>query len=345
MQSQKNKGAMNRYSGPYGSYPLIFIFFLLWSVLLSSLFMPGADAVIVDRIVAIVNSHVITLSQLEKRARPFLRQYIKEDMSPEEKAQIKQTIYAKILPQMIDDYLVEQEIERLGITVSDAEVEHAIDNICKNNGITRQELAEKLKQDGSSLKKYKKQVADQIERARLINAQVQSKIVITDEQVRSYLKGDSESSDYGGPYYILDHICVVPEDDTPSAKEAARKRAEEALNALESGQDFEEVARRYSSRLPIASEVRLGVFSLDEMSPAIKKAVERMKPGSYSEVIETPMGFQILKLVGISNSKEEDIDPTLMEETRQKLYNQEINQRFQDWLNELRSKSAIRILL
>ena len=305
----------------------------------------AAQAVIVDRIVAIVNSHVITLSQLEKRARPYLREYLSEDMSPEEKAQVKQTIYSKILPQMIDDYLVEQEIERLGISVSDQEVDHAIENVCRNNGITVQELEEKLKQDGTSMEEYRKQVATQIERARLINSQVQSKIVITDEQVRAYLRGENSSSEYGGPYYILDHICVVPESNAPSAQAAAEQKAEEALKALEDGEDFAEVAKKYSSPVPIASELRLGVFSLDEMSPSIKKAVEDLKPGSFSGVIETPMGFQILKLVGISSSKEENIDPALMEETRHKLYNQEINQRFQDWLNELRSKSAIRILL
>ncbi len=304
-----------------------------------------ANSVIVDRIVAIVNSHVITLSELEKRARPYLREYLNEDMSPEERAQVKQTIYAKILPQMIDDYLVEQEIERLGISVSDQEVSQAIENICRNNGITMQELEEKLRQEGTSMEEYRKQVATQIERARLINSQVQSKIVITDEQVRAYLKGDSSSSEYGGPYYILDHICVVPESDTPAARAEARKKAEEALKALEEGEDFADVARRYSSKMAIASDLRLGVFSLDEMSPSIKKAVEDLKPGTFSQVIETPMGFQILKLVGISSSKEEEIDPALMEETRHKLYNQEINQKFQDWLNELRSKSAIRILL
>ncbi len=304
-----------------------------------------AHAVIVDRIVAIVNSHVITLSQLEKRARPYLQEYLSEDMSPEEKARVKQTIYAKILPQMIDDYLVQQEIEKLGISVSDQEVDKAIENICRSNGITMQELQEKLRQDGTTMKEYRKQVATQIERARLINSQVQSKIVITDEQVRAYLKDDTGPSNYGGPYYILDHICVVPESNTPSALMDAKKRANEALAALKNGEDFAEVARRYSSRDTVASDLRLGVFSLDEMSSAIRKAVEGLQPGSFSGIIETPLGFQILKLVGISNSKEEEIDPALMEETRHKLYNQEINQRFQDWLNELRSKSAIRILL
>lgn len=312
---------------------------------LNTLLVQPAESVIVDRIVAIVNSHVITFSMLEKRAGPYLKGYLKDDMSPEEKAQVKQTVYAKILPQMIDDYLVSQEIKRLGVTVTDAEVDNAIDSICRNNGITRQVLVEKLNQEGTSLEKYRKQLKIQIERARLISSQVHSKIVITDEQVRAYLQGDSSTSEYGGPYYILDHICVVPESDSSSAKSKARKRAEDALKALEKGDDFKVVADRYSSRVAVASDLRLGVFSVDEMSPSIRKAVEGLKPGGYSDIIETPMGFQILRLVGISNSKEEDIDPALMEEIRQKLYNQQVNQRFEDWLNELRSKSAIRILL
>ncbi len=317
----------------------------LFSGIALTFMVSSARAVIVDRIVAIVNSHVITLSELEKKARPYLQQYIEDSMSPEEKAQMKQTIYAKILPQMIDDYLVQEEIKKLGITVSDAEVENAIDNICANNGITRHELKQKLEQEGTSFEKYKKQLATQIERARLIGSKVQSKVVITDEQVRAYLSSESGNTDYGGPYYVLDHVCVVPEADTSSAKAVARKRAEEALKALKDGENFETVAHRYSSKVPLASDVRLGVFSLDEMSPSLRKAVEELKPGEVSDVIETPLGFQILKLVSISNSKQVDIDPAVMEETRQKLYNQEVNQRFQDWLNELRSKSTIRILL
>ena len=329
----------------YKQLASLIMILVMSSGLLSAIPVQPAEAVIVDRIAAIVNSHVITLSMLEKRAAPYLAEYLKDDMSPEEKVQVRQTVYAKILPQMIDDYLVSQEIERLGITVTDAEVDNAIDSICRNNGITRQVLAEKLRQEGTTFKKYRNQLKTQIERARLINSQVQSKIVITDEQVRSYLQRDSAASEYGGPYYILDHICVVPETDSSSAKSEARKRAEDALKALENGEDFSAVASRYSSHTAVAFDVRLGVFSVDEMSPSIRKAVEDLKPGGYSDVIETPMGYQILRLAGISNSKVEDIDPALMKETRQKLYNEKMNQRFEDWLNELRSKSAIRILL
>jgi len=321
----------------------ICVTFLVVSLLLSTL--DVGQAVIVDRIVAVINGKVITLSELEKRAAPILSKYLNPDMSPEERTEIKQKIYAQILPQMIDDYLVEEEIDRLGIKVTDAEVEATIDNICKSNGLTRQEFEEKLKNDGISMEEYKKQIATQIERLQLVNAEVKSKIVITDEMVKDYLRKQKGSSGYEGPFYILEHICIVPEGDGPLAKEKARKRAEEALKALEDGMPFQEAARRFSSEASVARDIKLGVFSLDEMAPYIREAVKRLSPGEYSGILETPLGFEILRLAGISNAKDEEVDPATMEEVRRKLYNQEINERFQEWLNELRSKSTIRILL
>ncbi len=322
---------------------------LFWIIILVCGFLSSvsfnAHAVIVDRIVAVINGKVITLSELEKRAAPILAKYLDPDMSPEEQAEIKQKIYAQILPQMIDDYLVDEEIDRLGIKVTDAEVEATIDNICKSNGLTRQEFEEKLKSDGISIDEYKKQIATQIERIQLVNAEVKSKIVITDEMVKDYLRRQKGSSGYEGPFYILEHICIVPEGDSSAARERARKRAEEALKALENGMSFQEAARRFSSDVPVAKDIKLGVFSLDEMAPYIKEAVKRLSPGEHSGILETPLGFEILRLAGISNAKDEEVDPATMEEVRRKLYNQEINERFQEWLNELRSKSTIRILL
>ncbi len=305
----------------------------------------SAQAVIVDRIVAVVNGKVITLSELEKRARPILAKYLNPEMTAEERAEMKQKIYAQILPQMIDDYLVEEEIDRLGIKVTDAEVEATIDNICESNGITREEFKEKLQKDGISFEDYKKQIATQIERLQLVNAEVKSKIVITDEMVKDYLRKQNGSSSYEGPFYIIEHICIVPQTNSPSAKEKARKRAQEALKALEEGMSFDEAARKFSSDVPVAREIRLGVFSLDEMAPNIKEVVKRLSPGEHSQVLETSLGFEILRLAGISNAKDETVDQATMEEIRRRLYNQEINERFQEWLNELRSKSTIRILL
>jgi len=321
----------------------LLLVFLSASVLSGAMLVSRTDAIIVDRIVAVVNGQVITLSELERRAQPILNRYISDDLPPEERSRMKQQIYAKILPQMIDDYLVKEEVDRLSISVSDQEAETAIENICRENGFTRQEFEQRLAEDGITIEEYKKQIIQQIERARLINAQVRSKIVVTDEQVREYIEKQNGPMEYEGPFYTLDHICIVPTSNSASAKMQAKQKALQALEALKRGEPFQQVAEQYAKTG--AEGIRLGVFTLDEMAPVIRKAVERLSPGAYSDVIETSMGFQIFKLVQISRSKERKIDPLEMEEVRRKLYNQQIDERFQEWLNGLRSKSTIRILL
>jgi len=303
-----------------------------------------AGAVIVDRIVAIVNGDVITLSELERRAAPILQKYITPDMPPEQRAEARREILARVLPQMIDDKLVDEEIRQLGISVKESEVDGVVQRMCRDSGITIEEFRDRLAQQGMTLEEYKEQVKKQIERARLVNSQVQQKIVITDEQVKEYLrKRKGGSSQYGGPYYRIEQILIVPRGSDGYAKQEARRRAEEALKELRAGAGFEQVARKYSDAGP--DGLSLGVFSMDEMAPVLRNAIEGLEPGEYSEIIETPLGFQILKLAGVSNSKEEEFDPMVMEETREKLYNMEMDSRFQEWLNELRAKSAIRILL
>ncbi len=305
-------------------------------------------AKIVDRIVAVVNGEVITLSELEKRAKPILQQYLKEIKNSAERDEKKKEILAKILPQLIDERLIEREIERLGIQVSDQDVNAALERICKENNLTVDELKDKLAAEGYTLEDYKKEIRDQIERTEVINAQVRAKIVVTNEQVLAYLRehpsGDAALQEEG-PRYVLQHICIVPTDpNDPESVDKAREKAKEALAALKKGEDFAKVAAGYSD-LPSARDGGfLGAFTAKEMAPFVKKAVLKLKPGEYSNIIDTPVGLQIFRLKAIETGTK-DVDQAKMEEIRRMLYRQQINARFEQWLQELRSKSTIRILL
>lgn len=305
-----------------------------------------AYAVIVDRIVAIVNNNVITMSELQAKTYPVMEQYIRQGAPREEVEAEQNTIMARLLPQLIDEILVEKEAKKLGIKVYDKEIEAAIDRICQQNNISRQELDSRMKAEGLSLEKYKKELKKQIERARIINANVQSKIVITDEQVMKFIGKENNSAGYGGPYYTLDHICIIPEDPTSQeSKKKAMEKAEQALAELKSGKDFAEVAREYSDLPSKEQGGRLGVFSMDEMAPFVRDNVSGLSPGEYSRIIDTPAGYQIFKVSNISNKQELNIAPEKIAEIREKLYKIEINEKFEEWLKDLRKKATIKILL
>ncbi len=306
----------------------------------------NASAVIVDRVVAVVNDNVITLSELEKKAEPLFREYITPDMSQDEITERKRQIMAQVLPQLIDDVLVQEEIEKNGLSASDQELEQAIQSICAQNGITREEFAEKLKTQNYTIDEYKQQIKRQIERSRLIQSEVKSKIVVTDDEITNYYANSMGGSSYGGPYYELSMINIAPEDpEDPASKAEAEARAVEAYKKLKDGTPFEEVAAEYSTLASGEEGGKLGKFSADEMDPFIRDIILKLQPGEFSKVIDMPTGYQIFRLDGISSTQDIEVPEADREEIRKQLYNQKMEERFQEWLNELRAKSAIRIML
>ena len=306
----------------------------------------NASAVIVDRVVAVVNDNVITLSELEKKAEPLFHEYITPDMSQDEITERKRQIMAQVLPQLIDDVLVQEEIEKNGLSASDQELEQAIQSICAQNGITREEFAEKLKTQNYTIDEYKQQIKRQIERSRLIQSEVKSKIVVTDDEIMNYYANSMGGSSYGGPYYELSMINIAPEyPEDPASKAEAEAKAVEAYKKLKDGTPFEEVAAEYSTLASGEEGGKLGKFSADEMDPFIRDIILKLQPGEFSKVIDMPTGYQIFRLDGISSTQDIEVPEADREEIRKQLYNQKMEERFQEWLNELRAKSAIRIML
>jgi peptidyl-prolyl cis-trans isomerase SurA len=320
-----------------------FIFFTVLAVLAFEANL--AHGIVVDRIAAIVNGDVITLSELEGWAQPLVQKYTNKEMSKEETEIKRQEILAQVLPQLIDDRLAQEEARKLGIKPGEQEVEMALDQICEDNHITRDQLSAKLVSEGHTLEEYKKEVKQQIERAELINAQVRAKIVITDEQVNEYLKEYPFKNRSNDPLYIMQHICITFEEDDPESKEKARRRIEEAYNALKESKDFEKVAKRYSDLPSGQDDGYLGAFTLKEMAPSVKEAVANLKPGDFSDIVDTQVGWQIFRLKEIVQSGETESDSAQIKEVRKKLYQRQINAQFEEWLRELRSKSNIQILL
>lgn len=304
--------------------------------------MPGPVlGVVCDRVVATVNDQVITLTELEEKARPVLDKYLAEG-DPEAK---KKEILAQILPQVVDEYLVQGEIAKRGIVVGDAEVDAAIERICAENRMGRDDLVARLQEEGLTLEQYRGELKEQIERARLIDAEVRGKIVVTDEQVDAYMRGADARSAGEDARFVIEHIGVVPKDPgDPAARKSARERIDAAYKALKDGKAFSEVAASYSD-FPSGKEGGyLGTFSPKEMAPVVRDAVRDLSPGGYSGVVDTAAGYQIFRLREINLAGETPSDPAKRDEIRQKIYRQQLNARFDEWLGGLRAKSSIRIL-
>ncbi|MBU2488939.1 MAG: SurA N-terminal domain-containing protein [Proteobacteria bacterium] len=301
---------------------------------------PGAGAEVVDRIVAVVNNEVITLSDLNKLYEPVRAEVGKSGYPPEAEEKMLYSIREEILNKMVENKLSDQEIERLGITISNEQVDTAIEGMKSSQRITDDDLRGMLLADGITMEEYRKSIREQLLRSRLMNRQVSSGVVVTEEDVKEYY--DSHAEEFGGKreVHLRQILRRVPEDASRTEKERIRKNVEEARKLLEKGHAFEEVERSHSD---IPGRGDPGFFRVEQLAPELVSALPGMKPGDFSPVLENENGYLVFDLV-----EERETKPTPLEEVRgkieQKLYNQVVDQKYEKWLSSMKESAYIKII-
>ena len=331
-------------------FPLLISGFL-WCLLI---FASPASGEVVDRVVAEVNNEVITLSEIEEEGKGLFRKIALEVPAQDRLSAIEQ-VRKDILRSMIDQKLIEQEAAKQGIMVTNEEIDLMIEQMLQASKITKEQLLDQLEESGVDEASYRSNVATQIYQNKLLNRDVRSKIVITEEAILDYYDTSYTKHIPEGGYYLLqigiDWGETEGDDLTPGVIEqrklSARQRAERVHKLARSGSDFKELARKFSD-LPSAAEGGdIGVFEESEMASYMRSAVTSLNPGEVSAIIETPVGFQFFKLLSSKEGGIVTLAPyaQVKEEIRETLYNQELRKVFEEWIEEIRSEAYIRTSL
>lgn len=327
---------------------------LLWALLTVFTISSSAGAEVVDRVVAEVNDDVITLSEVEEEGQGIFKKIALEVPAQDRLSAVEQ-VRKDILRSLIDKKLIEQEAAKQRITVTDQEVEESFEHVLQANGLAKEELLNQLESNGVTETSYLTNLKSQLYQNKLINRDVRSKIVVTEESILDYYDTSYTKHIPEGGFYLLQIGIGWGEteggDDDPAVieerKQSAGQRAERVHKLARSGSDFKELARKFSD-LPSAAEGGdIGVFEEDEMASYMRSAVTSLMPGGVSDIVETPVGFQFFKLL---SSKEGGIvmqSPyeEVKEEIREKLYQQELRQEFDEWITDIRDSAYIRTSL
>ena len=296
------------------------------------------DRALVNRIVAEVNEDIITLYELNQAAAPYLRRVRAMGRPLSEERQMLYDVREKMLNQLIDHKLTDQEVRRYNISVSEEAIDNAMEGIKKRSLMTDQQLRDSLGKEDMTIDDYRQQIKNQILRSRLVNRQVKSKIVITDEDIRAVY--EQNPSDYGGQkLYRLRQIVVSPS----SGEAQARQKMEMIQAKLDAGEDFAALAQEYSDGPMAQDGGLLGEFKIEDLAAQIRDALQGLKTGDYSPILKTDRGLQIfyiddLKIAAGKSLKE------AKPEIEGQLYDQIVNRKFKNWLSELRERSHIKII-
>ena len=292
----------------------------------------GGAAEVVDRIVAVVNDDIITLQQLNNAVAPYMEKVQNADYPQEKRKKIIYNLKKDMLNRMIERTLADQEAEKYKITVSEAEVDKAIERFQENRSMTRDELEKALEQDGMTFEGYREKIRKELLRPKLISRAVNAKVVVTNAEVEAYFEEHKEK--YSGiKKYKLRNILTE-----------TKEKIERAGTFLENGGDFRQAAEKFSEAPNASDKGYLGVFKTESFSEKLKDHITSCSPGDYTDIIETDRGFQMFYVEDIEKSGGKSLDEA-REEIVETLYDKKASEKFDKWMQSLKENSHIKTML
>lgn len=250
-----------------------------------------------DRIVAVVNTEVITQQELTRRVAQIEAQ-LRQGRVP---APPPEVLQRQVLERMITDRAQLQFARESGLRVDDLTLDRTIARIAEQNKMTLADFRRALERDGLSYDRFREDIRNEITLTRLREREVDQKIQVSEAEVDNLLAEQKAAPAGAGPgvEYNLSHILVrVPENASPEQIETRRQRAESALKQVRGGTDFREVAVSFSDAPDSLQGGSLGWRPQDRLPELFATALAKMKPGDVSEVLRSPAGFHIVKLAG-----------------------------------------------
>jgi len=303
----------------------------------------AAEAAVVDRIVAVVNEDIITLYDIETVLRPMVNNLKAQGLSPERDRQVVANLRSEMLDNLINTKLTEQEVKRYKITVTEEEIDNHLRQFKQRKSLTDDNFRALLAQEGMTIEEYRKEVRLQIQRTKLVNREVRSKVVITQAEIKDYY--EKNRSKYGGgtQYYLWNLFVKLPPNPIPAERQTAQALLGEALQELKRGRSFEELARLTAEGTKGIQGSELGLFRADELTPQLREVVRGMKPGQVSPVVESDFGYQVVYVQRVQDTAAKPLDQ-VESEIQDILFRERVDSRFTSWLADLRKRSVIKIM-
>jgi peptidyl-prolyl cis-trans isomerase SurA len=253
----------------------------------------------------------------------------------------KQARRREILDTLIAEKLLEQEIKKLRIEVTDAEVERVIENIKTQRNIDEQRLEAALAQQGLTLAEYREGLKKQLMKAKIIQLKVKNRVQVSDQDVKSTYAAQQRLNAADFKVRARHILFLVPkgQDDGP-----ARIKAEKALSRVMAGEDFATVAAEVSEGPSKKNGGSLGVFGRGEMVPEFERAAFTAEPGKPIGPIRSPFGWHLI-LVEERIAGEAAPLEAIEDDLRNRLYEEEVERVFNSYIEDLKKQAHIEVRL
>jgi peptidyl-prolyl cis-trans isomerase SurA len=254
-----------------------------------------ANEVELDRVSAIVNSGVV----LESDVKSLIKTIKLQAKQNEQSLPSDQALRTQIMDKLINDSLILQMGERMGVQISDAQLDETLTNMAKDNKLTLEQFRLSLVKDGENYEKYRENVRTELISGEVRRASMRRRIYISPQEV-SNLMTAMKAQTSNDEEYNLGHILIeFPAQPTQSDMNAAKSRAEKVIELLNSGSDFTKIAIASSGDSNALEGGDMGWKNINEMPTLFSELVDGKEKDAIFGPIRTGLGFSIVKIIDI----------------------------------------------
>lgn len=283
----------------------------------------------VDRVLATVGNEIITLSDYQ--------QFVKTMWKTANEDVVDETL----LKQLIEERIILQEAERKGIEASDTEVNSRIEEFKDQNGLSSEDLEMFLREEDMSMNSYRELIKEKIILSKLINEDVDSKVVIMDREIKEFY--NTHRKNYlSSPEKVEIKAIFLRLQEDPSVTEITdlKRKALRIAARLSDGDSFEKLVDECSDE-PLKSQGgMLGKFIRGTLVLPLEEKAYSMKKGEISEPIWVSDGVYILKLINKGDEIFKSVDE-VKGEISNILYMQKREKLFNEWIKTLWERASV----
>lgn len=253
---------------------------------------PPERTTLVDRILAVVNTEVITQFDLSERVARAVRELRTRSIPAPNDAELRK----QVLERMILEHVQLQLARETGLQIDDLQLDATIGRIAESNNMPLTEFRRTLERDGIPFNKFREEVRTEIILARLREREVDNKISVAESEIDNFMIDQTQAKN-PSVEYNLSHILIrLPEQARPEQITQQRSRADEAVKRIKAGADFAQVVATYSDATDALEGGNMGWRTGDRLPELFAGAAAGLKVGEISEVLRSPAGFHILRL-------------------------------------------------
>ena len=260
-----------------------------------------ATGVVLERILVKVNGEIVTQSELESRQVSMIRSRSLQPTTNAELSRIIRELTPEIIAGVVDELLLVQHGKALGYRLGEEQFQDLVEGIKTENDIESDEalLAVLEEQEGMTLDDLRRVMEQQMLVSQVQQIEILNKVSITDVEARAYYDSNLEEFTEPAMVTLREILIAAPAEETSVnnfADQQARAEAQSVRERLLAGDDFSAVAVSVSDAPSRANGGLIGPIQRSEISEMIQEVIEPLAVGDLSEPIQTPQGYQILKL-------------------------------------------------